>query len=105
MADFSKLKGKTSKKNRFGSPIPEVEASTTLEAPEHAPIHPEEKKVSKKKAVNKKARGKTGRTEPFSTRVSKEFSEEFRRVAFDMNLKKVDLLEASLEAYKEKYNL
>ena len=97
MADFSKVKGRVSKKNRFGSPIAESEASTTLEAPEHAPINPE--------IVQKKARGKTGRTEPFSTRVSKEFNQDFKQVAFDMELKKVDLLEEALEAYKEKHNL
>ncbi len=97
MADFSKVKGKTSKKNRFGSPIPDLDASTTLEAPEHAPLNPE--------VSPKKARGKTGRTEPFSTRVSKEFIKDFKQVAFDMELKKVDLLEESLKAYKEKYNI
>ncbi|GFO77897.1 hypothetical protein BPLS_P6630 [Bathymodiolus platifrons methanotrophic gill symbiont] len=97
MADFSKVKGKTSKKNRFGSPIPDLDASATLEAPEHAPLNPE--------VSPKKVRGKTGRTEPFSTRVSKEFIKDFKRVAFDMELKKVDLLEESLKAYKEKYNI
>ena len=104
MADFSKIKGKTSKKNRFGTPIPKVEASAILDTPEHAPIHSKKSKISHNN-TKKKARGKTGRTEPFSTRVSKEFLEEFRQIAFDMNLKKVDLLEASLEAYKEKYEL
>lgn len=98
MADFSQVKKKTSKKNRFGSPIPKNEASTILEAPEHAPVDPETK-------VAKKSRGKTGRTEPFSTRVSKEFESDFRQVAFDMKLKKVDLLEEALEAYKEKHGL
>lgn len=97
MADFSQVKGKTSKKNRFGSPIAKNEASTTLEAPEHAPVNPE--------STVKKARGKTGRTEPFSTRVSKEFAKDFKQVAFDMELKKVDLLEESLKAYKEKHQI
>jgi len=97
MADFSKI-NTAKNKNRFGTPPKENEASTTLEAPEFAP-------TPSKKTEPKKARAKTGRTEPFSTRVSKEFESNFKQVAFTMNLKKVDLLEESLKAYKEKHNL
>ena len=92
MADFSKI-NTTKNKNRFGIAPKEDDASTTLEAPEFAPIPP------------KKVRAKTGRTEPFSTRVSKGFESDFKQVAFTMNLKKVDLLEESLKAYKEKHGL
>lgn len=98
MADFSKL-NESKPKNRFGSPLKEQDASSILEAPEHAPAEP------KTNSITKKARAKTGRTEPFSTRVSKEFETDFKQVAFQMNLKKVDLLEESLKAYKEKHGL
>ena len=96
MADFSKIKDK--KKNRFGSPISSKESSTILNAPEHAPVNPKEEGREVKK---KKARGKTGRTTPFSTRVSEEFDKDFRKVAFTMGLKKVDLLEECLKSYKK----
>ena len=91
MADFSKLKNK---KNRFGEVIPKTEASANLEAPEHAP-----KKATK--PVVKKSRAKTGRTKPFSTRVSEEFEKEFKLIAFQKGLKKVELLEDMLRVYKE----
>ncbi len=100
MADLSKIKDK--KKNRFGSPIASIESSTILEAPEHAPINPEKEEEG---AHKKKARGKTGRTIPFSTRVSKEFDQDFRQVAFTMGLKKVDLLEECLKIYKKENKL
>ena len=96
MADFSQIKDK--KKNRFGSPISSKESSTILTSPEHAPVNPKEEVREVKK---KKARGKTGRTTPFSTRVSEEFDKDFRQVAFTMELKKVDLLEKALQAYKK----
>ena len=92
MADFSKIKGKG--KNRFGDvPTPD-QTENNLEAPEVAPAEA----VTK----TKKSRGKTGRTEPFNTRVTLEFDKEFRTIAFNRGFrKKVELLEACLEAYKE----
>jgi len=86
----TQLPKKPAKKNRLGKPP--TEASTTLEQPEHAPA------AQDKPA--KKARKKTGRTEPFGTRVSPEFKEEFERLAFEDKLKNVELLEAMLAAYK-----
>ncbi len=92
MADFS---GLSSKKNRFGdTPNFENDGDNNLDAPEIAPVAPV-----------RQARGKTGRTQPFSTRVSKTFNDEFRKIAFLQNLKKVELLELALEAYKEKYKI
>lgn len=76
------------KKSRFGA-LPDDD-STTLTQPEIAPNDPAEKK----------ARKKTGRTEPFGTRVSPEFLLEFKRLAFEDNLKNVELLEAMMAAYK-----
>lgn len=85
MADFSKIV--KTKKKRFGDiPSPE-ESDNNLEAPEVAPA--------------RQPRGKTGRTVPFATKVTAEFDEEFRRIAFFGKMKKVELLEAALEAYKE----
>lgn len=95
MATFPKS---SKKQNRFGIPISKDETNNVLDAPEHAPANPES-------LSPRKARGKTGRTEPFNTRVTKEFNEEFERVRVIMNLKKVELLEASLNAIKEKNKL
>lgn len=89
MADFSKIK--QPKKNRFGDvPVPDQNDSN-LDAPEIAPA--------------RKSRNKTGRTVPFATKVTAEFDEEFRTIAFFAKLKKVELLEKALEAYKKNNNL
>ncbi len=89
MADFSKIK--QTKKIRFGeAPMPE-DNDNNLNAPETAPA--------------RKPRSKTGRTVPFATKVTAEFDEEFRRIAFFGKMKKVELLEKALEAYKEANNI
>lgn len=89
MADFSKIK--QTKKNRFGdAPSPE-DNDNNLDAPEIAPA--------------RKPRNKTGRTVPFATKVTAEFDEEFRRIAFFGKMKKVELLEKALEAYKKENNI
>jgi len=89
--DTSKLKKRVpAKKNRFGEPPVITEAGENLEAPETAP-----------KGDKKKARYKTGRTAQFSTRVTSDFLKEFKRQAFEDDLKIVELLEASFEAYKK----
>lgn len=87
MADFKRLKKKT--KNRFGD-VSDIDSSNNLEAPEVAP--PELQPV-------RKARSKTGRTEQFATKVTKEFEDKFRTVAFHQRLKKVELLERCFELY------
>lgn len=95
MADLSKLK----KRNRFGEPPPVAEAGDNLSAPETAPAiaPPPADEPTEKWA--RPAR-KTGRTEAFGTRVSVEFLNEFKRVAFEDNLKLVELLELALVAYQ-----
>jgi len=83
------------KRTRLGVP-PEVdEASTTLEAPEHAPVGP------KSEAPRQKHRSKTGRTVTFGTRVSQEFDEAFRELAFREKKKHVELLEDMLRVYQK----
>jgi len=90
--DTSKLKKKVAtKKNRFGAPPIIEEAGENLEAPETAP----------KAETKKKARYKTGRTAQFATRVSPDFLKEFKKQAFNDELKIVELLEASFKVYKE----
>jgi hypothetical protein len=86
MTEFPQKPSKS--KNRLGTPP--TEASTTLEQPEHAPAAPE----------GRKARKKTGRTEPFGTRVSPEWMKEFKTVAVQDDLKHVELLEKMLVIYK-----
>lgn len=97
MADLSKLKNK--KKNRFGTPPAETEISNNLSAPEAAPADSDQ-------PAGKTARParKTGRTEPFGTRVSPEFLKNFKRLAYEDDLKIVELLEKSLEAYENQRN-
>ena len=89
MPDFSKIKH--TKKSRFGeAPSPE-DNNNNLNAPEIAPA--------------RKPRNKTGRTVAFATKVTAEFDEEFRRIAFFGKMKKVELLEKALEAYKKANNI
>jgi len=92
MANLKNLK----KKNRLGIPPMSNESSDNLEAPEHAPL------PTHSETISKKSRAKTGRTAVFGTRVSPEFLHDFRRTAFENDLKLVELLEESLKAYKEK---
>lgn len=49
----------------------------------------------------KKARNKTNRTIPFATRVSQEFDNSFRRIAFENKLKHAELMEKMLDLYKK----
>ena len=93
--DTSKLKKKVPKKNRFGAPPVIEEAGENLEAPETAP-----KAKTVKTKTKKKARYKTGRTAQFATRVSPNFLKAFKKRAFNDDLKIVELLEASFEAYE-----
>lgn len=51
--------------------------------------------------VPRKARKKTNRTIPFATRVSQEFDDDFRRIAFENKLKHAELMEHMLELYKK----
>ncbi len=95
MVDLKNLKKKKSVKNRFGKPPSVDEAGENLEAPEAAP-------VVKKTKPTKKARAKTARTAQFATRVTPEFLKAFKAQAFKEELKIVELLEASFEAYKKK---
>ena len=92
MAKLGKPPTKTKKLGRFGAPPELTEASTTLEAPEHAPESP---------TTQRKARRKTGRTIQFSTKVTSAFDEEFRELAFRNKLKHSELLEVFLETYKK----
>lgn len=95
MADLSKLK----KRNRFGEPPPAADAGDNLSAPETAPIAPVVEAGEVGGKLSRPAR-KTGRTEAFGTRVSADFLKEFKRIAFEDDLKFVELLELSLELYK-----
>lgn len=49
----------------------------------------------------RKARAKTNRTIPFATRVSSEFDDEFRRIAFEGKLKHAESMEKMLALYKK----
>jgi len=93
MANLAK---KIKKKNRFGTPPSEKEAGDNLSAPENAPYP----LIEKEKKKTRPAR-RTGRTEAFGTRVSPEFLKDFKRIAFEDDLKFVELLEKSLESYKQ----
>lgn len=106
MADFGKPPAKK-KKTRLGMPPLVDEASTTLEAPEHAPaaapMAKKENLPKVPKVVEKSvSRGKTGRTVAFGTRVSQEFDDDFREVAFREKKKHVELLEEMLRVYKKR---
>jgi hypothetical protein len=93
MVDLSQLKNK--KRKRLGTPPGMEKAGENLSAPEHAPATPAT-------GESKKARLKrrTGRTEPFATRVSPEFHRRLRLLAAQDNLKLVELLEKAIDAYE-----
>ncbi len=98
MADFAKLKKK--KKNRFGT-LPDLsQTENNLDQPELAPAEVKPEKVKKKKS-----RKKTGRTIQFATKVTADFDREFRKIAFNRNLKKTELLEECLKTFKEKNSI
>lgn len=93
MADLSGLKNK--KRKRLGTPPNIEKAGENLSAPEHAPAAPG---VAESKKERPKRR--TGRTEPFATRVSPEFHRRLKLLAAQDNLKMVELLEKALDAYE-----
>ena len=91
MSKFAALKGQKSK-----SPITRIDESLTASNLSDA--------LSGEGATPQKARKKTNRTIPFATRVSPEFDDDFRRVAFENKLKHAELMELTLASYK-KHNL
>lgn len=111
MADLSKLK----RRSTLGSPPPENEASTNLNAPELAPSPPivapspvtaeasqsipatEAREVRRRDGRSAR---RTGRTIQFATRVTPDFDERFRTVAERDGLLHVELLEKALAAYE-----
>jgi hypothetical protein len=92
MVDLSKLKNRQRK--RLGNPPGIEQAGENLSAPEHAPAAPVDTKKERPKR-------RTGRTEPFATRVSPEFHRRLKLLAAEDNLKLVELLERALTAYEE----
>ncbi len=98
MSDLAKLKNK--KPNRLRKPPAIEEAGENLTAPEHAPAISDTDKTNK----NPRPKRKTGRTEPFATRVSPEFLKKLKLLAVTDDLKMVEVLEKALEAYEETRN-
>lgn len=101
MADFKKLK----KRTRLGNPPPPEAAGDNLSAPETAPLAPivETQEAPPKATAKKNTRPKreTGRTEPLATRVTPEFKHRLRMIAARDDLKMVEVLELSIEAYEQ----
>lgn len=116
MADLSALKNK-SKSKGLGSPPGPDEYATSLNSPEVAPAPdiaeaakaPFSAVASLEQPVREpyikrdgRSMRKTNRTIPFATRVSAEFDQRFRDIAYQEDLKIVELLEKALQAYAEK---
>ncbi|MBK5017258.1 hypothetical protein [Pantoea sp. S62] len=116
MADLSALKNK-SKSKGLGSPPGPDEYATSLNSPEVAPAPdiaeaakaPSSAGASLEQPVQEpyikrdgRSMRKTNRTIPFATRVSAEFDQRFRDIAYQEDLKIVELLEKALQAYAEK---
>jgi hypothetical protein len=105
MADLSSLKSRS----KLGAPPRPEEASQNITAPEVAPaplakpsaIAPaaDEPDNIKPRRDMRSAR-RTNRTLPFSTKVSPEFDERIRDIAFRDNLMLCELLEKALAAYE-----
>ncbi|CNF38269.1 hypothetical protein D5F51_22440 (plasmid) [Yersinia hibernica] len=97
VADVSKLrKGKS----KLGTPPSMDEAATSLAAPEIAPAPIDEHRPYIRR--DGRSARKTNRTLAFATRVTPEFDESIRDIAEREDLKIVEVLEAALEALKEK---
>jgi len=88
MSKLAALKGQKSK-----SPIAKIDESLTANNLSDA--------LAGEGTPTKKARAKTNRTIPFATRVSQEFDDDFRRVAFENKLKHAELMELALASYKK----
>jgi hypothetical protein len=89
MADLSRLKHR----KRLGAPPSIERAGENLTAPEHGPAAPTH-------VTSNRPKRKTGRTEPFATRVSPEFHRRLKIIAAEDNLKLVEVLEKALDAYE-----
>ena len=86
MNDWKKLK-----KSKLEAPPLPAETTTNLQNPEV---------IGEK--LDKRTLRKTGRTEQFATRVSKEWLEKVRKIAEKESLKLVEVLEKMLESYEKK---
>jgi hypothetical protein len=105
MADLSSLKSRS----KLGAPPGPEEASQNITAPEVAPATParpsaaasaaDEPNQVKPRRDMRSAR-RTNRTLPFSTKVSPEFDDRVRDIAFRDNLMLCELLEKALAAYE-----
>ena len=85
MNDWQKLK-----KHKLEAPPTLVETISNLQLPEV---------IGEK--IDKRSLRKTGRTEQFATRVSKEWLEKVKGIAKKENLKLVEVLEKFLECYEQ----
>lgn len=94
MVDVSKLKRRS-----LGAPPPIEDASHNLQAPEIAsrPLQTTREPYQRKDGRSVR---KTNRTLPLATRVSPDFDARLRDIAERDNLKLVELLERSLDAYE-----
>lgn len=116
MADVSALKNKSKAKSKgLGSPPGPDDYATSLNSPEVAPAPDSSKESPAAVALPEqstqepylkrdgRSMRKTNRTIPFATRVSAEFDQRFRDIAYQEDLKIVELLEKALQAYAEKH--
>lgn len=82
------------KKNRLGTPPTEAEVLNNLTEPEVAPAL-----QSREKSIDRRTLRKTGMTEQFNTRVSKEFLKSLRATAKEEGRTLGKILELSLNSY------
>lgn len=116
MADVSALRNK-SKSKGLGSPPGPDDYATSLNSPEIAPAPGNSAEVKESSSAvsipeqltqepyikrDGRSMRKTNRTIPFATRVSAEFDQRFRDIAYQEDLKIVELMEKALQAYAEK---
>tara|TARA_B110000977_G_scaffold186954_1_gene253507 strand:- start:559 stop:834 length:276 start_codon:yes stop_codon:yes gene_type:complete len=87
--------------SKFGALKAKKTASTVTKISENLTSDNLADALSGETSSTRKAREKTNRTIPFATRVSKEFDDSFRRIAFENKLKHAELMEKMLELYKK----
>ena len=106
MADVSKLKKLTGRRDERGAPPTLDEASTNLTAPEVAPVarpaaaNPPPQAPAAKKIDGRSAR-KTNRTVQFATRVTPEWDARIRALAQREGVLLVEILEKALDHYEQ----
>ena len=98
MVNFQKLK----KRTNLGTPPAETLTGNNLTAPETAPVAAKvvSAGVGSQTSIDGRTQRATGRTEPFSTRVTPGIRKKYKTIAARDDITMGELLERALAAYE-----